>query len=830
LWERPLALLRRFRPPLVFIALPALLLLLWIYLPLHPFRDPYSTVLLDHNGALLSASIAADGQWRFPPTDSVPAKFAAAIVAYEDRRFYHHPGVDLPALARALTRNVEAGHVVSGGSTISMQVIRLSRPDKPRALFEKAIEMALALRLDVRRSKAQILALYASHAPFGGNVVGLEAASWRYYGRPAADLSWGEAATLAVLPNCPGLVHPGRRRDELLAKRNRLLARLRDDGALDSLTCALARAEPLPGAPQPLPALAPHLLVRARNATGQALVRTTLDQALQQRANEVVRRHSRDLSGNEIHNAAAIILDVATGRALVYVGNVTDSAGLAHGGAVDIVTARRSTGSILKPFLYAAMLDAGELLPTQLVADVPIRLGGFAPQNYTKTNEGAVPAYRALARSLNVPSVHLLHDYGIDRFYNLLGRLGMSTLSRPAADYGLTLVLGGAEGTLWDITGMYAGLARCINRYSSDEKGSAFFAPTFVDAKPRAATESPLGAGACFLTLEALLEVNRPGEEAGWESFTSSHRVAWKTGTSYGFRDAWAVGVTPCHAVGVWVGNADGEGRPGLTGTTCAAPILFELLDLLPPCGWFDKPEMELVELDVCASSGYRPGQYCTATKKVIAPRAGMRTAACPWCRLVNCDSTLTWRVTSDCERVAAIRSIDWFVLPPAMEWYYRRSHADYRLLPPLRPDCMAGIESFGRAAMALIYPREGSAVYVPRELDGKLGRCVFEAAHRTPGTTIYWHLDDEYLGATRDIHQMALAPSPGKHVITLVDENGERLERPVTILATEQKRQERAGNAAAVRIGQADPCRAAVARGNVDWSCPQERVREVRP
>ena len=451
-----------------------------------PFDDPLSTVVLDRDGELLGASIAADGQWRFGVAAAVPPKFAAAITCFEDRRFYWHPGVDPLALARAAVANLRGGRVVSGGSTLTMQVVRLARKGRPRTFAEKAVEAVLALRLSLSLSKRQVLGLYAAYAPFGGNTVGLDAAAWRYFGRDAAQLSWAETATLAVLPNAPSLVHPGRNRELLLAKRNRLLERLRERGAIDALSLDLAKREPLPPAPEPLPMLAPHLVARiARRAGRLALSRGRREplgahhalKSVQVRATEIVARHQRALVENGVSNAAALVLDVATGDVLAYVGNHWPPGASDHGEHVDVVPARRSTGSVLKPLLYASMLEAGEVLPAQLVADVPTHIGSFHPENFDRAYAGAVPAAQALARSLNVPAVRLLRAHGVDRFAAVLRRLGLSTLDQPGAYYGLALILGGAEGTLWDVTGVYAGLARSALAPHAGEARRAFFEP-----------------------------------------------------------------------------------------------------------------------------------------------------------------------------------------------------------------------------------------------------------------------------------------------------------------------------------------------------------------
>jgi len=765
------------------------MLLLLAVVPVVRFGDPLSTVLLDSQGRVLSASTAADGQWRFAAPVRVPERFARCAVLFEDRRFRWHPGVDPVAVARALLQNLRAGRVVSGGSTLTMQVVRLARKGQPRTMGEKLVEAVLALRLELAASKDRILALWAGNAPFGGNVVGLEAASWRYFGRGPEHLSWAEAATLAVLPNAPSLIHPGRNRRRLLARRNALLARLRAAGDLDRASYRLALAEPLPPQPFPLPSLTPHLLERARREghEGERL-RTSLSRKLQERATAVVRYHAARLAGNGVHNVAAIVAEVRTGRVLAYVGNSGGPDAPAHDGWVDLVTAPRSTGSILKPFLYAEMLQAGEILPTELIADIPTRIGGFAPQNYDHSYSGAVPAAEALARSLNVPAVRMLRAHGVDRFWGELKAMGMTTLHRPAGGYGLTLILGGAETTLWDVGAMYAGLARTVDAFFHDPAEEPDFHPlsyTAVGADSGGAEpgEGKLpGPAACYETLRALLEVARPGVDGAWRRFASSRKIAWKTGTSWGHRDAWAVGVTPRHVVGVWVGNAKGDGRPGLTGHSSAAPILFELFGLLPRDGWFQAPEARMTLLSVCAASGFRAGPDCAERREIQAPLACRAAGVCPWCRLVHLDRSGRWRVHGGCEPVSAIRTVGRLVLPPAMEWYYRQRHPDLPPLPPLRPDCRAGAPRDGAPAMACIRPASGSTVWVPVELDGRMGRTVFQVTHRRPEARIFWHLDGEYLGETRADHRMGLAPPPGPHLLTLVDEDGEVLRVPFDV------------------------------------------------
>ncbi len=743
------------------------LVLFWISLPSPLFKDPYATVVYDRHGKLLGARIAPDGQWRFPEIDTVPAKFKTCILQFEDRHFNYHPGFNPGSLIRAAWQNIKARRIVSGGSTLTMQTIRLSRKGKPRTVGEKLVEIWLAFRLEVSESKNEVLASYASHAPFGGNTVGLGAASWRYFGRPPGELSWAEAAVLAVLPNAPSALHPGKNRDELLQKRNRLLKKLFEEDLLDRVTYELACEEPLPEKPLPLPDLAPHYVARVfKEKPGQQHY-STLDAGLQEKLVAAGARYQQMLASNRVFNAAILVIDLNTNEVLAYVGNTADAGEPAHSPDVDIILAPRSSGSILKPFLYAAMMDAGELLPGMLLPDVPSYYSGFSPKNFSETYDGAVPAKHALSRSLNIPAVYLLKEYGIQPFYDLLKKLGMTTLTKPSSHYGLSLILGGAEVTLWDISRMYAGMGRTLKRYAKNERD-------YRDV------QDVYSAGAAWLTLDALRDVNRPEEEEGWQSFASSREIAWKTGTSFGFRDAWAVGMTADYLVGVWAGNADGEGRPGLTGVSAASPLMFETFRFLPASShWFPAPYDELEKTEVCRQSGHRPSIYCPERDSAYISLEGMKSAPCPYHHLVHLDETGRYRVNADCYPAEKIVSTPWFILPPAMGAYYRYRDPFYKSLPPF----LAGCSDENQKLMQFIYPAGDKKLMIPKGPDGKPGEIIFEAAHQVPSTIIYWHLDDEYVGSTRDIHKMSLQPSPGAHYITLVDENGNRVGTRVEVL-----------------------------------------------
>ncbi len=762
----------------------ALLIAYYFCLPRQLFKDPTATVITSNTHELLGASIADDGQWRFPESDSIPDKFKTCILQFEDEYFYKHPGFNPISIFKALKQNLNSGSVKRGGSTITQQVIRLSRKGQSRTYIEKFKEIILATRLELRLSKDDILNLYASHAPFGGNVVGIDAASWRYFNRSSYNLSWAESATLAVLPNAPSLIYPGKNQKYLLNKRNRLLKKLFENGTIDKLTYELSIAEGLPQKPYPLPQIAPHLLQKVVKKNKGERIKTTINTSLQKQANAIVKQHYNHLKQNEIYNISVLVLDVNTREVLTYIGNSpTDKA---HQKSVDIIDKPRSTGSILKPFLYASMLDAGDLLPHTLVADVPTQFGSYQPENFNQSYDGVVHANEALSRSLNVPAVRMLQDFGLARFYHYLKQLKLKDLRYNANHYGLSLVLGGAESNLWDLCKSYAAMASTLNHFN--ENSSQYFTNEFIQPIYNSELNIDFGklthektvfdAASIYLTFESMKQVNRPESDESWEFYDSSQDIAWKTGTSFGFRDAWAIGATKDYVVGVWVGNADGEGRPGLVGVQTAAPILFDVFGILPKSNWFSIPYDEMLEVNICKKSGYRASSICDDTEQRYIQVSGQKTEPCPFHKLIHLDISQRFQVNSSCEAISNINNTPWFVLPPLQAHYFQNKNPFYKPLPPYRNDCT---ESSG-VSMEFIYPNQQSTIFLPKDFDGNTNDLVLKVAHSKPELELYWYIDNQFVGSTKDIHDMAVLPSDGEHIITVVDALGNELKHKITI------------------------------------------------
>jgi len=758
--------------------------LLWpvwgsLFLPEHLFNEPYSTIVYDRNGELMGAHISQDGQWRFPPPDEIPEKYKQALILFEDKNFYIHPGFDIFSLAKALITNIKAGKTVRGGSTITMQLVRLMRKHKKRTVKEKLIEIALATAVEFRYSKKEILNMYAAHAPFGGNVVGIEAACWRWFGHAPRKITWAQAATLAVLPNSPSLINPGRNPNLLVQKRNKLLKRLLDNNIINKLTYDLSIIEKIPQKPKKLPGSAPHLTAYFQKHHRGGKIISTVDKNLQVTVNRIVSEYHLKYIANEIRNIAVLVLKTETKEVLAYTANVTGKN--TNGYAVDMIKAHRSTGSILKPLLYAAAIDDGQILINSLIPDIPSYFKNYHPQNYDYTFEGAVPAADALSRSRNVPAIYLLRDFGVTRFLDLLHKTGFHSFDKKADYYGLSLILGGGEANLWEITSMYAGMSQTLihyDRFYGKYNGHEFDSPVLIlkNAKkykePPVSQPVPVHAGAVWQTWQALYNVHRPLQQNGWQYFQNNLKIAWKTGTSYGFRDAWAVGTTADYTVGVWVGNADGEGRNGLTGAGSAAPIMFDVFDNLNPQNTFHRPEDEMIKIAVCTKSGYRASAACPNIDTILAYKKGVLVKQCNYHRKIFTGKNRKFRLFKGCAHDTAIVPVSWFVLPPVQEWYYRKSHPSYKPLPPLRNDCKAA----GDKIMQFVYPQNNEKLFVVKDFDGKPKPVVFQITHHNPDAKIFWHIDKKYLGVTQNTHKFPFVPPAGQHTITVIDGDGNSL------------------------------------------------------
>ena len=758
----------------------------WLAIPMDWSLNqrPLSYILLSQEGQLLASRIAEDEQWRFPEMDSVPHRMKACIVQFEDKRFTSHFGVDFKALLRALYLNTKQGEIVSGGSTLTMQLMRLNQNNSKRNYWNKLREVLASIKVELKMDKEEILKKYLSHAPFGGNIVGAETASWRYFLKPLDKLSWAEASTIAVLPNAPGLIHISRNRESLLKKRNQLLHSLFEDEIITEVELQLAMLEPLPDIPKALPQLAPHLLNQSiKENPDRFRILSSLNYEYQTVLNGLLKDHWLELKQNDIQNASIIVIDNKTRRIVSYNANVIESPKGAHN---DMIKAKRSSGSILKPLLYALAVNNGTIMPNEICYDIPISIQGFSPKNYNKNYSGLSDYKSVIARSLNIPSVELLQKYGISRFISDLQALNITSIDKDESYYGLSLILGGAEVSLYELVDAYSHMANVVSDYSMSY--SRYLAQknelTYLNDEMKVDSvwlwDSQLvSASSAWEMLDAMRRVERPDEYGSWQMYNSARSIHWKTGTSYGHRDAWAVGVTPEFTVGVWVGNSSGLGKSPIVGVKAAGPILFDVYNYLPRTSEFEIPYDDMRPSNICKQSGLIAGDNCYESAKVFMPKVNGTKGNCHYHKRIHLDAQGS-RVKRDCAQ-STVTDTSWFVISPVASKFYKKYNPSYQELPQWSQSCQS-IESNDH--LNFVYPVEDAIVYLPQNLKGEKEKCVFKAEHRFEDSKVFWHLNEKLVSTTSDYHSLEVNLSAGDYRLTIQDEFGHKISRNISVLS----------------------------------------------
>jgi len=737
--------------------------------------DNYGKIVLDRQGKILRAFLNENEQWCFVPGNAqIPPKLEKAVLCFEDRYFYQHPGFNPVSIFKAMIRNIKAGKVVSGGSTITMQVCRLANPGK-RTLFKKLMELLQAVKLEILYSKKEILSLYLNNAPYGGNILGVRAASLKYFAREPAQLSWAEAALLAVLPNAPAQLSPGKNQQLLIDKRNRLLHRLADRGYIDETTCELSCREPAVDSKRNLPCEAPHFTRYAAAKQNSLEIRTTLDLELQNMIERTIKFQSGYLHENGIRNLSSLVIDNQSREILVWIGSQDFYDDEAQG-QIDGVLAERSPGSTLKPFLYASAIDDGLIVPETMLADVPSYYGVFQPKNASRKYDGWVTARKALVRSLNVPAVRLLNLYGFERYYYFLKDAGLTTLFRTAKGYGLTLIIGGCEVRMPELAALYCGLAN---------QGS--FAPlSYLKDEEKAKPVQLISPGSCWQILNVISELKRPGAEYYWHQFDNQWKLAWKTGTSYGHRDAWAVGTNPQYTIAVWAGNFDNESNPMLSGAASAGPILFAIFNALPKepeKSWFKMPLNELEECEICAETGYAPSKWCEKDTILVSKQA----KALRFCNYhqpfqVTKDDKNT--VCSKCWKDIEHETKAYLVYPPQVRKYLKLNGYPVQKIPPHIPDCPTRY----KAKLQIDYPQPGALIFLPRDIDLQQQKLTPQISGYASETRLFWYLDDEFVGSSIGKENISLLPDNGFHTLSIIDESGNSVSTTFQINVSQEK------------------------------------------
>jgi penicillin-binding protein 1C len=746
----------------------------WLcWLELAPPPDPYEVLpagrqVFARDGTLLRGFLSQDQKWRWrAPLADISPHLVAAIIEHEDRRFHRHPGVDPLAILRAAWTNLRAGRVLAGGSTITMQLARLVEPGR-RSFTTKIFQALRALQYEWRYSKDEILEMYLNLTPYGGNIEGVAAASRLYFDKPPAELSLAEACLLAVLPESPVNRHPIRRPQAAARARNRLLARMAARGQVDGDIAARALAQPLPARMCALPFRAPHFCEWAiRRHPEPVNLHTTLDASLQSQAENLLAAHVDQLVPAGIRQGAALIVDYGRSELLAMVGSAGYFDSL-HAGQVNGTLARRSPGSTLKPFVYALAFERGLATPATLLEDVPVRLGSYAPENYDGVFVGAIPAGRALQTSRNVPAILLaagLHQDGAYEggLYGWLVQAGVASLDRAADHYGLGLALGGCEITLQELVDLYGLLAR---------QGLQRPTRLLMADKPDAASVRLLSREAAWLTLHELVDVERPESHKLWRAGVDAVPIPWKTGTSYRHRDAWSVGIAGRCVVGVWMGNFDGRSSSHLVGSKVAAPLLFDLVELLPPDqsgAWRQRPS-GLQEIEVCALSGAPCSPNCPETRVALVIPGVSPSAPCDWHRRIMIDTETGCEVCTRCraERRWEPRLVTWW--PPRLATFWAAQDTSGRELPPHNPLC----PRFGaREAPTIVSPQPRMEYHLRAGVPLEDQQIALIAAVSRASRDVYWFLDGDLIGTARPGQTFFWRPTPGEHRLSVKDDAG---------------------------------------------------------
>ena len=740
--------------------------------PVERLEAPAATRVLDRDGKPLRFFLAADGMWRFPLSLSeVSPDLTAALIDSEDRHFYLHPGINPLSVMRALWINVRHGRIISGASTIPMQVARLADP-RPRTLGAKIVEALRALQLCWHHPKEKILLWYVNLAPFGSNVVGVGAAAWHYFGKAPDTLSLGEIALLSVLPRSPTRYNPIRNPGLAREVRDRVLDRFAAHGVFDPARIAESKTRPLPNRRASVPQDAPHFSRWVRTRLPEtSVIRSSLDRRAQDITEALIRGRMEGLRRQAIGNAAAVVLDIRSREILAYAGSA-DFWDDTRQGQVDNALSRRSPGSTLKPFLYALAFDQGHLVPDSMLLDVPTDFAGYVPENYGQNFQGLVSARTALATSLNVPAARLLNRCGLVPFHGLLVQGGLSTLDKPASHYGLSMALGGCEVRLLELTNLYATLAS---------------AGVHRPVSPLAGGSDNLAKGARLFSAEAsamilgiLAGTRRPDLPDAWEFTLMAPKVAWKTGTSFGHRDAWAVGVSRDLAIGVWVGNPDGSQCMNISGARHAGPLLFDLFRSLCPgtTGLPSFPTPALQRIQVCAVSRERPGPGCPVTTASAIAGVTM-LPVCGMHRQIFVNPETGLRLHGDCLLLKESRTQTALIWPPELVAFRHAQGLSLPGLPGIDPDCPDVPEEGGPIIQS---PSAVTPYQLRPEAPPEFQRLSLSAAGATGAATHYWYVDGRHVGRTAPDTPCFIPLQSGTHEVVVTDDHGRSARSTFTV------------------------------------------------
>jgi len=717
----------------------------------------YSQIVLADDGTLLHSFLNEDDRWRMKTElEEITSQLKKTIIFKEDKYFYYHFGINPISIAKAFVKNTYRGRRVSGASTISMQVARLLEP-KSRTYRNKIMEMFRAIQLEWHFSKKEILQLYLNLVPYGGNIEGVKSASYLYFEQPPEALSLAQITTLSIIPNDPARLRIGQNNSYITSVRNKWLDYFRKKKLFDPRQIEDALEEPLTAYRHQSAKLIPHLANRIHfEIPSKAIVNTFIRISHQEQIEEIINNNSQRLKLKGINNAAVLVIDNNSMAVTAYVGS-NNYLDVDHQGQVDGVKAVRSPGSTLKPFLYALAFDKGIYTPKIKISDIPVNFGGYSPENYDESYNGMITIESALALSLNVPAVKILNEFGNDNYLEYLIGSGFSTIENTRDNLGLSVILGGCGVKLEELTRLYTTFAKngviYPIRYYKDQSeisGDTLFCPA-----------------SAYMITEILTQLKRPDLPNDFEHAMNLPKIAWKTGTSYGRRDAWSIGYNRNYTIGVWIGNFPGNGVPELNGSDFAAPLLFRIFNYLDNSkDWFSETD----DLDVrwvCSESGMPPNDFCEDLIMDYYIPGRSISKRCQHLKQYFVDPDQNISYCRSC-----LPSKDFMLL-----WYnnytsdlisfYSEYNIPYNEVPPHNPGCQ---RVFGDNGPVITSLTEDSEYILFKNENQQLKlACQAEA----DVNRVYWYINDEYYGSFPIEEGAFFTPSAGKIKISCTDDKG---------------------------------------------------------
>jgi len=741
---------------LTILVLAVLTVLLHLLFPL-PAEPEWSTIIKDNKGSVVHAYLTSDQKWRMKTElEEISPLLQKAIIEKEDRYFFYHPGINPLAVARAAWNNLLHLKRTSGASTITMQVARAMEPGS-RSWLKKIGEAFRALQLEWTYSKKEILQLYLNLVPYGGNIEGVKSASVLYFQKNPDHLSLAEILALSVIPNRPNSLVMGKHNDRIIMERNKWLQRFRSSGIFSEISIRDALDEPLTAFRHPAPQLIPHLSYKLKKS-GRPSYQTYIDLNTQLKAEKLVADYIRPLRYQQIRNAAVIVLDNKTAQVISYIGSA-DFNDVSDGGQVNGAAAIRQPGSTLKPLVYGLAIDAGQLTPKTILSDVATNYEGYAPENFDRQFNGAVSMEYALDHSLNIPAVRTLAKLGKDVLIDKLSGIGFEQIKIDRNKLGLSMVLGGCGTGLEELTGLFSSFAR-----------QGEYRPLIYNREDSSAVSKKLvSSAAAFMLNQVLSKVNRPDFPLSWQSTEKMPRIAWKTGTSYGRRDAWSIGYNQRYTIGVWVGNFSGEGATSLSGAETATPLLFRLfnsIDYDTEQDWFTQPS-ECDIRKVCATSGLPPGEYCESliTDYFIPLVSGGQP--CEHSREVFLSADGNHSYCMQCLPASGYKKERFPLLDPSLLRWMEERKISYKKVPAHNPDCE---QIFREGAPAILFPRNGTDYLMEKTNPEPL---LLQCQAASDVLRVHWYINDRYYKSAAAKERVFFQPEPGPVKISCTDDKG---------------------------------------------------------